>query len=97
MLYAPMPTDSGVGRCLGRSLLGHHVVADHPPGLADVDLVRPVAVVGELVLRPGPSALISSRTFSGTPRVVGEELHQPLLVGHVLLDDLAAAVVVASG
>ena len=32
-------------------MFGHHKIADHSPRLAHVNLMRPVAVVGELVLR----------------------------------------------
>ena len=32
-------------------MLGHHEVADHPSRLAHINLMRPIAVVGELVLR----------------------------------------------
>jgi len=37
-------------------VLGHHESGDHPPRFADVELVRPAAVVGELVAAQAESA-----------------------------------------
>ena len=47
-------------------VLRHHVIGDHPPRLADIELMRPIAVVDELVLGQAPAAEICRRTFSGT-------------------------------
>ena len=76
--------DSGVGSRPAEVALGHDEVGDHPPGLADVDLVRPVAVVVELVLgQPVAGRLLAD--VLGHAGVVGEEVHQPLLILLVLL------------
>ena len=73
-------------------VLGHHVPADHPPRFADVDLVRPVAVVDELVPGEAPLAHRRPHVFRHA-RIVGDEVHQSLLVDLVFVDDLAAALV----
>ncbi len=68
-------------------VLGHHVDAEHPPGLADIDLVGPVAVVGEFVLGQPPAAHRLADIVRH-PRIVGQEVHQSLLVPLVFGDDL---------
>ncbi len=55
----------GSGSAFQQFVLRHHVAADHASRFADVDLVRPVPVVDELVLGQSPLA-ISVRTSSGT-------------------------------
>ena len=65
-------------------LLGHDVVADHPPGLADVKLVRPVVGVGELVLRQAPRLEVLADLLRHA-RMIGQRPHQPLLIVDVLL------------
>ncbi len=72
--------------------LDHHVVADHAAGFADVNLVRPVAVVGELVVAQPPLAHLLTHLLRH-PLVVGDEVQQPLLVVAVFPDDLGAALV----
>ena len=77
-------------------VLGHHVGADHPPGLADVELVRPVAVVGELVPGQAPRLKMPADLLRHA-RMVGQRPHQPLLVIDVLLPDAGAGGIVALG
>jgi hypothetical protein len=72
------------------------VQSDHPPGLADVNLVRPVAVIGELVLGQAPAAHRFA-DIGRHPRVVGDEVVPALLVAPVLIQDLAAALVCRLG
>ena len=69
-----------------------HPVRNHAPSFADIDLVGPVSVVGELI--PGESPLV--HPFPDVlryARVVGEEPEESLLVGLVLGDDFATLLV----
>ncbi len=77
-------------------VLGHHVIAEHPPGLADVELVRPVAVVGEFVLGQAQGLELAADGL-GHAGVVGQRPHQALLVVLVLADDLLPRGVVGVG
>ena len=66
--------------------LGHHISGNHAPPFADIELVRPVAGVLELIrieaeLRGAPAQL---RWHLG---IVGQEIQQPLLVGEVILEN----------
>ncbi len=82
-----MPTESGVGRCLSRSFSVITYCADHPPGFADVKLVRPVMVVEKLVFGQAPLAHFAAHIFRHA-RIVREKVHQALLIRFVLRDDL---------
>ena len=74
--------------------LGHHIVGDHPPALADIELMGPVVVVDKLILgQAEPLEVLLD--FLGNPRVVGECPHQSLLVAAVVGDDPLAVGVAA--
>jgi len=77
-------------------VFGHDQVAHHAPGLADVDLVRPAAVVGELVLRQTEALHVATHPFRHT-RIGGEEVEQAAMVVLVLLCDLLALGVAGLG
>ena len=82
----------GGGEAGGEVVFGHHEVADHAAGFADVDLVGPVVVVGEFVLGEAPLAHFVA-DFLGNGGVVGEEVEPALLVGFVFGDDFTAFLV----
>ena len=73
-------------------VLGDHQISDHSAGLANVYLMRPVAVVGEFVLGQPPGS-IPLADILGHPRVVGQKVAVALLIAAVLGDDFLAAFV----
>ena len=82
----------GGGFLFAEFVFGHDEGADHAAGFADVELVGPVAVVGEFVF--GEAPLVEFFTdVGGDAGVVGDEVHEALLVGAVFVDDFLAAFV----
>ena len=75
---------------------GLDVVADHAAGFADVDLVWPVSVVGELVFGEAPFVDFFAEV-GGDAGVVAEEPEEAFLVDFVFFDDGGAGGVVAIG
>src|SRR5690606_39737654 len=86
----------GRGALLAQLVFGHDRMTNHPAGFADVELMGPISIVEELVLRqaPLPHLLLNVLGHTG---IVGDEVEPPLLVGFVLLDDFAAAFVAGLG
>ena len=79
-----------------RVMLGEHEVADHPPRLADVELMRPAAVVGELI--PGQTeAFHVVAHLLRHARIGGEEMQQAAVVVLVVLRDFRPARVAGLG
>ena len=60
-------------------LLSLHVIRNHPPRFSNIDLVRPVAVVGELVRSQAPLVHLISNPWRRA-RVVRQRPHQSLLI-----------------
>lgn len=58
--------------CAFGIVLRHHIVADHAAGLADIELMRPVAGVGELVLGQAPSLHFGAH-LDGQALIVAQE------------------------
>lgn len=85
----------GVASAFG-VVLGDDVVADHAAGFADVDLMGPVAGVGELIFGEAP-ALHFGADFDGQAFVMTEEPEQAEGVVFVVLEKLLALGVVALG
>ena len=88
----------GIGRGLlfAQLVFGHDVLADHAAGLADVELVGPVAVVGEFIFRQAPGAQFLLHFLWHAP-IIGYKPQQALLISAVLGDDLAAPLVAGFG
>ena len=63
-----------------RVVLGQDQIADHASTFANVDLVRPTAVVGELIFGQTKPDLASSRTFSGNAGIGLQEMEQTAMV-----------------
>src|SRR5690606_41893912 len=76
--------------------LGRRVARVRAPGFAAVEFVGPAAVVSALVLGQAPLVDLVLALFRH-PGVVGEEPHQPLLIGRVLVVDPFPRGVVAVG
>ncbi len=62
----------------------HHVLALHPPRFTNVDLIRPTAIVDELVFGQAPFGNFRANIGWHT-RIVGHEVHQALLILRVFL------------
>ena len=77
-------------------VLRRDVIADHAAGFANIQLVRPIAIVHELVLREAPP-IHTCLNFFRHARVVCEEPQESFLVNFVLLDDSLPRGVVAIG
>src|SRR5690606_28448243 len=77
-------------------VLGQHQIADHAAGFAHIDLVRPTAVVGELVLGQAETLHVGAH-FLRHARVGGEEMEQAAVVVLVLFGDLLALGVAGLG
>ena len=71
----------GIGHHLGSLavFLCHHQVGHHPSGLANVQLLRPAAIVGEFIPAQTPRSNLSPDLFGHSP-IIRQEVHQPLLV-----------------
>ena len=90
MLYEPSATTSGCGRGSSRSCSTQDVLADEPPRVADVELVRPAAGVAELVGARAPAA----EGLADPLRRLGREVEeQPLRVAEVALANRVAVAV----
>ena len=76
--------------------LRHHERPVQPPRLAHVELVRPMAGVGELILRQAP-VLHRRAEFLGHPRIGRHEPDQALLPADMLADDPITRRVVGVG
>ena len=50
----------------------HHVIAHHPPGLPDIQLVREVAVVFEFIFRQTPAFHFRAQGI-GYPWIIAQE------------------------
>ena len=76
--------------------LGHHVIADHPVPLADVQLMRPTA--GRFVFVVGQTVPVEIRPPAvGDAGRMRQEVHQPDLIVRVVLEDPFAACRVGGG
>ena len=66
---------------------GHDVATDHAAGLADIKLIGPAAVVGELVRREAVTvhAVAHGKRHAG---IGGQEIEVALLVVAMIRDDL---------
>ena len=71
-------------------VLGHDEVADHSAGLADIDLVGPAAIVGELVAGQAEATHRFAHLL-GHEWVSGEEVQQAAMVILMRLGDLLTA------
>src|SRR5690606_3442047 len=70
-------------------VLRHNVVGDHPAGFADVELMRPAARFGELVLAEPPGAYGIANVLRHA-RMIREGPEEPLLVAYVFGEYLFA-------
>ena len=77
-------------------MFGDHVLTNHAAGFANVELVGPVAVVDKLILGESP-LLEFVLDVLGNAGVVGDKIHEALLVVFVFLDDFAATLVAGFG
>ena len=77
-------------------MLRHDHVGNHPPGFPHINLVGPATVVCELIAAETPGRNFGS-DLGGNPFVIGQEVHQSLLIFGVCRDDLRAAGVVGFG
>ena len=84
------------GLLFAQLVFSHDNVADHAPCFADVELVGPVAIVSEFILRQAPFFQLVLHLLRHA-RVIGDEPEKALLVGSVLGDDLLAALVAGLG
>ena len=73
-------------------VLREHILAEHAPAFANIELMRPMAGIRKLVLRQSP--LIHFRAQSLRARLDRcQEIEQPLRPGQMLAPDLLAAFV----
>ena len=70
-------------------VLGDNCLADHPPGFPHIELVGPVAVVGEFIGGEAANAQMGADGFRSAG-VVLQSPDQPLLVAAVVGDDPSA-------
>ena len=66
-----------------RMMLGHHEVADHPPPLADIELMGPATRVAKLVARQAEPPHVGPHLLRH-PRVGGQKVEESTLVMLVL-------------
>src|SRR5689334_9019919 len=75
-------------------VLGHHEDSLHPARFPDVNLARPIPVIGEFILRQAPASHKSPH-FLWNSRIIGYEVAPAFLVTLVFTQDFAAALVAA--
>src|SRR5690606_16884422 len=79
-----------------RIVLGHYILSYHTASLTDVQLMWPIAIICKLILCQSPLCHFIPNFFRYF-RIVRQEIHQPLLVIGMFLDDLLTAFVTGFG
>src|SRR6185503_6521517 len=77
-------------------VFGHDENAFHAPRLAHVDLIRPIAVVGELIFGQAPLSE-GGLNVLWHARIVGDEIETALLIGSVFAKNFPASFVTGFG